>query len=1118
MRLRLLLLPAALLLALAVLLWPQALRHGSGPPEPAPSQAPAGAPAGGAPPARHAEPPEAALAAAQALREAPRPSAIGGAHAPLARALQLREQADGTLAERPLRDAESPLRLRMIAASALLFPRGEPFEIAGVRHVPVEVRKQGLPFLNRGGRVHEGPSGLLGMAGGVAFPPLEEPRSRIARDEAVAAALEDAEIAILRATPTARLGWLAIEGRSVLAWDVVVPSRAPLGTFRVVLDAGSGEVLRRADLLRTHEGLGRVYPKDPKQTPRPDLLPLLELDDSGWLSGRITRILDHRAADAMSGDATFVFSETDPRFVQTSVYRGLTETALFAEAHGFPPIEDALLAHVNLADPESGGEFNNAFYDPWLRQFGFGNGDGEVLANLGVDLDVAAHEMGHHVFETLVEPWIFSVTDPALAMHEGVADTFSLLVGGDPRMGDSVVPGARFLRSLRNKRRFPNDASPSPHETGLIYGGTSEDLRKAFKPAGLATLLITALPFIPPDPVETDYRDAFLQADQLLTEGRRTKKIRSVFRKRGFDKLDLPDEFQGFLQPGVPRLGALDDGEFHLWIFGEFPPAATIDFRLSGAGDADLVVMSAEHGDPKDPTTFAVSQNFLTSNERVTLTKHSTPSVDLDDVWVVAVFDYEDGGPSIYSLEVTVTLPADQITVDGPPVDGSIDEQGQIDFYLFSGEAGQIVSATARRLSGSVDPLVAVLDFEAFDVLGADDDSGGGVDAHIKGALLPATGRYLVAVLSLVADVDPRVGTGAYELELSTCVPFGPDTDGDGIPDVCDDDSDGDGFIDSIDVDPLDPFRCADLDFDGCDDCSSGVFDPWNDGPDNDGDGICDLGDPDDDNDGCPDEIDPFPFTWSHDDDADGIGADCDNCPEVPNPGQEDTNLDGVGDACSFCSRVAWSEPAQIPPDQNPLDARVRITRANQPGRTQITASGLFNPTGILPLDPSASGALVHLADWDGPLLHLNVPPGLVGSSSCDPRDGWSQKSGKGGSVLWQYANRSGALDPPFCTPGSAAGLRSLTLEDRRASFTDAVVFKVAIKNADLGRPPADPVRFVQLALVLDNEEAYASTTPAGALGKCTEAVLRLGGQHSDCKVKRAKKSHELQSLDCRSD
>ena len=50
-------------------------------------------------------------------------------------------------------------------------------------------------------------------------------------------------------------------------------------------------------------------------------------------------------------------------------------------------------------------------------------------------------------------------------------------------------------------------------------------------------------------------------------------------------------------------------------------------------------------------------------------------------------------------------------------------------------------------------------------------------------------------------------------------------------------------------------------DADSCDDCFSGQYDPLNDGPDFDLDGLCDAGDPDDDNDGANDEDDCAPMT-----------------------------------------------------------------------------------------------------------------------------------------------------------------------------------------------------------------------------------------------------------------
>jgi hypothetical protein len=64
-------------------------------------------------------------------------------------------------------------------------------------------------------------------------------------------------------------------------------------------------------------------------------------------------------------------------------------------------------------------------------------------------------------------------------------------------------------------------------------------------------------------------------------------------------------------------------------------------------------------------------------------------------------------------------------------------------------------------------------------------------------------------------------------------------------------DSDGDGVLDLYpgttkpwDSNPMNNLVCGDLDGDGCDDCSMGMgLDVMNDGPDSDGDGVCDLAD-----------------------------------------------------------------------------------------------------------------------------------------------------------------------------------------------------------------------------------------------------------------------------------
>jgi hypothetical protein len=63
------------------------------------------------------------------------------------------------------------------------------------------------------------------------------------------------------------------------------------------------------------------------------------------------------------------------------------------------------------------------------------------------------------------------------------------------------------------------------------------------------------------------------------------------------------------------------------------------------------------------------------------------------------------------------------------------------------------------------------------------------------------------------------------------------------VTENCEDaDDDGDGSPDYRDNDDTDGFVCSDLDGDGCNDCSYGIFDVNNDGEDRDGDGLCDSG------------------------------------------------------------------------------------------------------------------------------------------------------------------------------------------------------------------------------------------------------------------------------------
>ena len=103
--------------------------------------------------------------------------------------------------------------------------------------------------------------------------------------------------------------------------------------------------------------------------------------------------------------------------------------------------------------------------------------------------------------------------------------------------------------------------------------------------------------------------------------------------------------------------------------------------------------------------------------------------------------------------------------------------------------------------------------------------------------------------------------------------------DSDSQGDICDPDDDNDAVVDGEDSEPFNNLICRDVDADTCNDCSSGTDDVFNDGPDQDGEGICDA---------------------------------TDNCPNYPNPGQESQLVFPESIIAISQNVFAWTTPADI--------------------------------------------------------------------------------------------------------------------------------------------------------------------------------------------------------------
>jgi hypothetical protein len=163
----------------------------------------------------------------------------------------------------------------------------------------------------------------------------------------------------------------------------------------------------------------------------------------------------------------------------------------------------------------------------------------------------------------------------------------------------------------------------------------------------------------------------------------------------------------------------------------------------------------------------------------------------------------------------------------------------------------------------------------------------------------------------------------------------------------------------------------------------------------------------------------------------------------------------------------------------------------NGAGEQSLKIKGsLFFPvsTPVASLDGGAQILIEDLGAGSAAIYDLTTATFPVPSSSvtgCSPSDLW-----KVTPKTTSYRNSSGSLDPPACTPGTAAGLRQLKYKPRSARD---VTFQVKANGASI----AAPVGPLRLTLVL-GDDAAAST--GGECGISADLACTASGSKTTCR------------------
>ncbi|MEO8588718.1 MAG: M36 family metallopeptidase [Flavobacteriales bacterium] len=334
------------------------------------------------------------------------------------------------------------------------------------------------------------------------------------------------------------------EGVPVSVWKVLLATTSPLGEWRIYLDAHTGTVLEKRNMIKTARG--RVFDPTPVAqlndiTLDPTkVLPanayrevdLPGLKSTGYLDGPhvSTRGTKNRVKRT---DGDFRFTRADRAFKEVMVYYHIDRAARHLISLGFTtlfkkPIE------VDI----DGTREDNSWYSPDSRSLTFGTGGIDDAE----DAEVILHEYGHAIQDAQVPGWGYG--DESASMGEGFGDFFaaSFFYARKPkRMRDTIFNWDTIeaggnppcLRRLDRKKKYPRDMVDEVHDDGEIWSACLWELRKKLGRERAERLVIAHHELLTRTSTFTDAAHVMITTNRQLYAGKNDRMIKAVFVRRG---------------------------------------------------------------------------------------------------------------------------------------------------------------------------------------------------------------------------------------------------------------------------------------------------------------------------------------------------------------------------------------------------------------------------------------------------------------------------------------------------------------------------------------------------------------------------------------------------------
>ncbi len=343
------------------------------------------------------------------------------------------------------------------------------------------------------------------------------------------------------------LVYYPVEAVPVQAWKVIVQTMKPRCEWKMYLDAHTGKLLYRTNLLRTATGAGRVFNPNPvvslndtsldNDSNLPDTayvdVVLRDLKPGGRLDGPFvsTKRTPNRVKRA---NRKFTFFRSDRAFKEVMVYFHIDAAQRYIQDLGFDNILNRPVeVHID------GRHDDNSEYSPTTKALTFGVGGVDDAE----DAEIILHEYGHAIQDDQVPG--FGESAEGGAMGEGFGDYFAASFFADvkpqslrPAIGswdaiENSDDDPPCLRRVDSTKKYPRDIADEVHDDGEIWSACLWELRRKLGRRTSDRVTLAHHFLLKKDATFEDGAKAMLLADENLNDGKNKTDIRDVFVRRG---------------------------------------------------------------------------------------------------------------------------------------------------------------------------------------------------------------------------------------------------------------------------------------------------------------------------------------------------------------------------------------------------------------------------------------------------------------------------------------------------------------------------------------------------------------------------------------------------------